>query len=84
MIKPENIQSNHDALGLSDVHIAKLYGGLNKVNGAIMHLENAPMFGEVERAKTVINMTRDLMAKMVFTMHIMKNDIEKLKGERNA
>lgn len=82
MIGVKFIESNDDGdtSTLRHADIGKLHAGLQRLNAAIDGLDNAPMFGEVERAKVVIAVTRDIIADLVFALHLAKNDIRKLKG----
>lgn len=73
-----------DTSSLRHADIGKLHAGLQSLNQAIEGLENAPMFGEVERAKVVIAVNRDLIAEIIFALHLVKNDLNKLKGAINV
>lgn len=68
---------------VTDLTIARLWRGLDVIDGALHDLNAAPLFKKAEHAEAAITSTRKLLAEMVNTLHIIKNDLDRLKGAKS-
>lgn len=59
--------------------IAVLYAGLNRVDGALVELKKASMMNKSDKAELAVKEVRELLFKTISTIHLIKNDIERLK-----
>lgn len=73
---------------VTDKDIAKLYLGLQLLNGSIETLNKASILNKSSAADGVLNDARDLMANQAFTIHKLLNEqnrintrVEWLKNE---
>lgn len=79
MVGQELIKTSLDTEALCDTHIAELHSGLQDVNKAIAICNKTPMYAKAEAAQQVIELQTRLQAKTIFTLHILANEINRLK-----
>lgn len=73
-----------DTSQIKDADIARLYSNLKLIDNGLEELRKADIFSKADKAQNVIIETRKMLSNIALTMHVIKNDIERIKNAQSS